>query len=152
MVRWRSKNKHHKDTCLQGIELSLLHIVLTTPHVLVGNTTERTRRLQLLYGYFTLPGTRLLDRCVVWWGSKDKHQKDTWLKERGLTSVSYFINCSTFSDEYNWGDLRYATVIWLHFYNRTRLLDWCVVWWGSKNKHLEDTCLKGVGWSVLTLY
>ena len=30
------------------------------------------------------------------------------------------------------------------FHNRTPILDWCVVRWGSKNKHHEDTCLKEI--------
>ena len=31
------------------------------------------------------------------------------------------------------------------------IFDWCVVWWGSKNKHHKDTCSKGVGLHIQNL-
>jgi hypothetical protein len=27
----------------------------------------------------------------------------------------------------------------------TRIFDWCVVWWGSKEQHQKDTCFKEIG-------
>ena len=38
--------------------------------------------------------------------------------------------------------VRCTSVIWLLFLNQTPIFDWCVVQWGSKNKHHKDTCLK----------